>query len=264
MASLALLVSAAAIAEPGVTGQPLDQAAALKQSQAAIGRTLADYRFLDPRGEAVNLSRFRGRPLVLSLVYTSCYHTCSVLTNQLARMVKVAQDALGPDSFAVLTIGFDTTNDTPERMASFARARGISLPNWWFLSADSATIEALTQDLGFIFFPSPKGFDHTAQTTIVDREGRVYQQVYGDYLQPPDLVEPLKQLVFGKEAKSNTLSGWINGLRLFCTIYNPNSGRYTFDYSIFFGIFAGLMSLGAVGVFIVRAWLDSRPPRRVA
>jgi hypothetical protein len=32
-----------------VTGQPLaDQAAALKQSQAAIGRTLADYRFLDP------------------------------------------------------------------------------------------------------------------------------------------------------------------------------------------------------------------------
>jgi protein SCO1/2 len=96
----------------------------------------------------------------------------------------------------------------------------------------------------------------------VDREGQVYRQVYGDYLQPPDLVEPLKQLVFGKEAKSNTLSGWVDGLRLFCTLYDPRSGRYAFDYSIFFGIFAAIISLGATAIFIVRAWLDSRPSRR--
>jgi protein SCO1/2 len=84
--------------------------------------------------------------------------------------VKVAQEALGGDSFAVLTIGFDTRNDTPQRMASFARARGVSLPNWWFLSTDSATIERLTRDLGFVFFPSPKGFDHTAQTLSYPHE----------------------------------------------------------------------------------------------
>jgi hypothetical protein len=85
--------------------------------------------------------------------------------------------------------------------------------------------------------------------------------VYGDYLQPPDLVEPSSSLVLVLEAKA-TRSPVGSTACVFCTLYDPRSGRYTFDYSIFFGIFAAILSLGATAVFIVRAWLDSRPSRR--
>lgn len=242
----------------------LDQANALKISQSAIGRTVGDYRLSDPQGKTVSLREFRGRPLVLSLIYTSCYHTCPTLTNHLAQVVEIAQDALGQDSFSVLTIGFDAANDTPERMRIFARERAIDLPNWRFLSTDQETISGLTQDLGFLYYASPKGFDHLAQTTVLDANGQVYRQVYGEDFAPPSLIEPLKQLVFGTRASATSLSGWVNSIRLFCTLYDPSTGRYHFDYSIFISIGISLLSLGAVAVFLVRAWRQSRPRRSTA
>ncbi len=237
---------------------PSNEQAALKVSQAALGRVLGDYRFVDSTGKPVALNDLRGRPLVVSLVYTSCHDTCPTITNQLARMLPIAREAIGAGRFRLVSIGFDTPNDTPERMRQYSRARGAEADEWLFLSADPATIEALTRELGFQYSPSPRGFDHIAQTTVVDAEGRIYRQVYGDNFEPPALVEPLKELVFGTGIKSGSVSGWAEGIRLFCTVYDPASGRYRFDYSLFVTLIVGVMSLGAVAVFIVRAW--RRPP----
>lgn len=252
---LALLASTPAVAGRGDAAVfSADRAQAA--SRAAVGRTLAAYRLVDRRGRAVELAEWRGRPLLISLIYTSCHHSCSTLTRQLARAVGIAREALGEDSFAVLSVGFDTANDTPERMAAYARAQGIDQPGWRFLSAERATVERLARDLGFLYAPSPRGFDHTAQVTLLDQQGRVYRQIYTDYLTPPVLVEPLKQLVFGRRADATSLSGWLNGVRLLCTVYDPNSGRYTFDYSIFVAACVGALCLGAVAAFVVCAWRE--------
>ncbi|MBI2993172.1 MAG: SCO family protein [Gammaproteobacteria bacterium] len=228
---------------------------ALAYSQAALGRTVGAHRFLNHNGEAVELDRFHGRPLVVSLIYTSCYHTCPALTRNLAHAVDVAREALGEDSFRVVSIGFDSAVDTPARMNEYAREQGISVPGWDFLSGEEATIRELSEDLGFIFFPSPKGFDHLAQTTIIDTGGRVYRQVYGNTFETPQLVEPLKELLFGTAARLPvTVSDWIDNIRLFCTIYDPSTGRYRFDYSVLVSVVAGLLCLGMVMTFVVHAW----------
>lgn len=242
-------------------GGPVDEAAVLQHSQAAIGRPLGDYAFRDTELRTVRLSDFHGRPLVVNLVYTGCSHACPITIETLGRAVGVAREALGPDSFSVVTIGFDAAADVPQRMRAFARAHGVSASNWTFLSGDAATIDSLTRDLGFVFFPSAKGFDHSSQTTVVDGEGRIYRQIYGADFESPALVEPLKDLVFGRKSDLVSLSGLINRIRLFCTLYNPVSQRYQFDYSIFIGIFIGFVSLTAVAVLLVRGWLHSRPLR---
>jgi protein SCO1/2 len=237
------------------SGRDFDEAAALKISQAAIGRTLnGDYRFVGSDGRSVTLAELRGKPLVVSLVYTSCYHVCPTITQTVANTVKIARAALGEASFNVVTVGFDSAVDTPERMRLYRRERGLGGDNWRFLAADAATMQALAKDIGFIYFRSPKGFDHLAQTTIVDAGGKVYRQVYGESFATPTLVEPLKDLVFGRKASTRNWDGWINGVKLFCTVYDPTTGRYKFDYSLFVAIATGLLSLGAVAVFIVRAW----------
>lgn len=260
--AFAIVLTAALPAYAGAHTQasrtPFDEAAALSRSQSAIGRTLSDHAFIDSRGQPLRLSQLHGRPLVVSLIYTSCSHTCPLLTTHLARMTKIAREALGEASFDVLTIGFDAAVDTPERLASFAASRGIDMTRWHFLSADVATVDALSRELGFVFYRSPRGFDHLTQTTVLDADARVYAQVYGESFEAPALVEPLKQLVFGTRAQTSAFSGWVNGVRLFCTVYDPASGRYRFDYSIFIAIGVGVLSLGAVAVFIVRAWVGRR------
>ena len=234
-----------------------DRDAALDHSQAAIGRLVENHRFTTADGRQLALHELRGKPLVLSMIFTSCYHTCPLITRNLVRTVDIAREALGEDSFAVLTVGFDWEADTPQRMASFAADQGIKVADWYFLSADEATVRALSDDTGFLFFPSPRGFDHLAQTTVIDAGSKVHWQVYGATFEAPHLVEPLKQLVFKHNATPLSLSDWIDGVKFFCTVYDPASGRYRFDYSIFVALFAGLLSLGAVAIFIVRSWRQS-------
>ncbi|RMD70988.1 MAG: SCO family protein [Gammaproteobacteria bacterium] len=234
-----------------------DAQKALAISQEALGRQVGDHTFVDGKGRTLSLRDFRGKPLLLSFVYTSCYHTCSAFTNYLAEVVEMAQGVLGEGSFAVLTVGFDAPADTPERMRHFARSRGIDLPGWSFVSGDAATVKAITREVGFVYEPSPKGFDHMLQVTVLDGEGRVYRQVYGADFPPPQLIEPLKELVWGTKASSLSPAGWLDNLRLFCTVYDPASGRYRFDYSFFAMILGGALSLAGILAFTIHAWRTS-------
>ena len=228
------------------------EAEALEISQAAIGRELARLEFTNSFGQPVKLADYSGQPLLVSLIFTSCHHVCPALTRHLKTAVDAAREALGHDSFKVVTIGFDTPNDTPERMRDFARKQGINDPDWVFLSASAETMAELVENLGFIYFTTPRGFDHITQVTIVDRNGIIYQQVYGGAFELPWLVEPLKDLVFNRpQSAHNLFSGMIDRVKLFCTVYDPNTGRYRFDYSLFVQIAIGSFVILGVIIYLL-------------
>ena len=240
-------------------GAKYDEKAALALSQAAIGQDVGDYTFLNGKGKQLTLKSLRGKPVVINLIYTSCYHVCPTVTTNLARVVNIALDALGEDSFSVLTIGFDTPTDTPDRMRVFAAQRNIDLDNWHFVSATPETMKALGTDVGFSYFSSPKGYDHMIQATVLDSEGKVYRQIYGMAPDAPALVEPLKELLYGKQVDATLVEGMFNNIKLFCTVYDPTTGMYRFDFSIFISLAIGLVTLGGTAWFIIRAWRKSTP-----
>lgn len=241
-----------------------DRDRALQFSQQAIGQAVGDYELIDRHGAIVNLrSDYAGRPLVISMIFTSCHHVCPATTKHLARAVEVAREALGEDSFDVVTIGFDVANDTPQAMAAFARRQGVDAENWKFLSANSQNIQKISNDLGFIFFPTPRGFDHMNQSSVIDRNGVVYSQVYGVTFELPWLVEPLKDMVFHRSSGSGHLfAGLIDKVKLFCTVYDPATGRYRFDNSLFVQIAVGATMILAILIYLFRELLMSRRARR--
>ncbi len=226
----------------------------LRTSQAAIGQKLPDLAFLNQRSEPVSLEKLRGKPLLINLVYTTCYHTCTVSTRSLAATVAKAKAIFGEDAFEVLTVGFDTRADTPKAMDYFARQQRVSDPRWLFLSGSEETVQQLMVYTGFTAFPSPRGFDHVAQVTVVDREGIVYQQAYGENIPTPQLVEPLKELILGLPAKKNesTVDLLVRRVRFFCATYDPRDDTYRYDYSLFVGIFIGAFCILSVVIFLVR------------
>ena len=252
MFMLACMTPVLACAQDRESTKPAyDADTALEISQAAIGNSLADYKFHDSQGLPVSLSKYQGRPLLISLIFTSCHHVCPAITQHLGTAVEAARDALGEDSFQAITVGFDTAVDTPDAMRMFAARQNINDPNWDFLSASEENIAALVESIGFVYFPSPRGFDHINQVTLVDRDGVVYRQAYGAAFELPWLMEPLKELVFNRpQPGSHLISDLVGRIKLFCTVYDPNTGRYKFDYSLFVGI-----AVGAVMVLAIAFWL---------
>jgi len=255
-----LLCTTLAAADDTPVGELLDPTRAVAISQDAIGRAVSDHAFTDSRGQPLQLAALRGRPVVINLIFTSCGFVCPMLTMRLKDVAEIARETLGTDSFRIVTIGFDTRVDTPERMLQYAMARRIDDRNWHFVSADPATIEAVTRETGFQYVPAGGGFDHLAQLTILDSEGRVYRQVYGPDFEPPALVDPLKQIVLGMKSTEPPLASLFTKVRLLCTSYDPNSGRYRFDYSLILSILIAVFCSAGILTFVVRAWNQSRRP----
>lgn len=243
----------------------LDPDAAVARSQAAIGSRLGEYSFLDGDERVVRLADYRGKPLVISMVFTACSASCPVIVQRLAEAVAVAREALGPDSFAVVTVGFDAEHDSPARMQAFARSQGVDLPGWRFLSGDRSTVDALVADLGFSRVASPRGFDHIAQVSIVDQDGQVHGHVYGSDFAAPALVEPLKVLALGQATAITDIDAVIQRVKLFCTFFDTRSGRYAVDYSFVIALSVGGLALLGLAFFLVRAlWGLHHPPRGTA
>jgi protein SCO1/2 len=242
-----------------LTDETFDYDQALVASQAAVGNRLDAHRFTDVDGEAVRLDQFRGKPLVLSMVYTSCYQICPMTTRHLSKVVEKARAALGDDSFTVAVVGFDSAIDTPDAMRYFANKQGIYGKNWQLLSADAHTVAALSRDLGFLYYPSSNGFDHLIQATIIDADGKVYRQVYGQVFDTPLLVDPLIELVLGRAPPEQPLlDNLVNRIKLFCTTYDPARDGYYYDYSLFVGMFIGATIIGFAGTVVVRGFRHSR------
>lgn len=239
----------------------LDEKLALRDSQAAIGRILGDYRLTDREGKAVRLSAFRGKPLVISFVYTACFQICPTTTKHLEAMVKQAERAIGPGTFNVATIGFNQPFDTPAAMRDYALKQGVRGANWRFLSPDAETVGALLADFGFRREATAAGFDHLLQVSIVDREGRIYRQVYGDAFDAPQFVGALLELAQNAPRPAGTLSAFIDEIRLLCTVYDPAAGRYRVNYAVVIEILVGLSVLLIGFTSVVIEWRRRRRPR---
>ncbi len=247
---------------PAQTGR-IDAQIAFDESQAAIGRQVGPHLLIDHTGAALSVADLRGKPLVVSLIFTSCSTVCPVTTGHLRDAVIEAQRALGTGRFNILTFGFDARGDRPAQLQAFANThRILGVEGWHIASATDTTTAAFLEDLGFSFRAAAGGFDHVMQTTLLDEDGTVYRQIYGETFPLQVFMEPMKDLVFGTRTRSLAPSDLWDRINFLCTTYNPLTGAYRFDYGIFFGIFFGGLSLLIFAAILARMVLAHRRATR--
>jgi protein SCO1/2 len=264
---LAVAIGSAAAAPPADDEVPstvprLDERAALRAGQAAIGRKVPDYTLLDRQGRPVPLSSYRGKPLLVSFIYTGCFQVCPTNTRTLYEAVKGLERMLTPNQFNVVSIGFNQPFDSPSAMRAFAAQQRIDFANWEFLSPQASAVEPLTRDFGFSYVATPAGFDHVLGVTVLDAEGRVYTQVWGDRLTVDKLGEPLRQLLRQAPLPAQLgLADVIERVRILCTVYDPDTGQYRTNYAMLFEIGGGLAFFLSVGWYFLLEWRNRRRAR---
>ena len=116
--ALCLAVAAMQVSAQDAPPQKLDPQAAFEAGQAALGRDVGNHRLQAAGGRTVQLSDYRGKPLLVSFIYTGCFQTCPTDTLKIAGAVSAVQDLLGHDVVRVASIGFNVPFDSPEAMAA--------------------------------------------------------------------------------------------------------------------------------------------------
>jgi len=186
-----------------------------------------DAVFKDEQAREVRLGQFfKGKPVVLSLVYYSCPMLCTqVLNGELGAFRSVSFN-IG-EQFEVVTVSFDA-RETPQLASAKKQTyiKGYNRPSgeagWHFLTGDEANIKRLTEAVGFRYAwdEQTKQFAHASGIMLLTPEGRLARYFYGIDYPPKDLRLALV------EASQDKIGTPVDALMLYCYHYDPSTGKY--------------------------------------
>ena len=242
----------------------IDEAKAVALAEGAVGRVVPDFELRDRNGKPVRLGNYRGKPLLVSFIYTGCFEICPTQTRTLYEAVKGLDVMLGEDQFNIISIGFNQPFDDPSAMRSFASQHRIRHKNWEFLSPRTNQVEDLTRAFGFSWVATPAGFDHVLGVTVVDSSGRIHSQVLGDVATAERLGVPLRRLLLYEEPQTmfTTVNHLIERVRILCTVYDATTGEYRYDWKLILQLVSGLLFFLTMFIWLFAEWRRQRARRR--
>ena len=186
-----------------------------------------DLVFRDEAGRDVPLrSLFRGKPVVLSLVYYECPMLCTLTLNSLSSALATLAFDVGKE-FDVVTVSFDPREKPPlaagKKKGYLSRyGRPGAEAGWHFLTGDREDLARLTSAVGFRYQwdEEIRQFAHPSGLVVLMPDGRIARYLYGIEYAPKDLRLALV------EASERRIGTPLDQAMLFCYQYNPTTGRY--------------------------------------
>jgi protein SCO1/2 len=150
------------------------------------GLRAPDFELRNQDGERVSMRSLRGRPVVVTFLYTTCQDSCPIQ----AQTLRGALDQLGHDVPA-LAIAVDPPRDTPERAQAFlSKQRATGRID--FVLGSRAQLRPLWK--AFAIRPQSVTEEHMARFTLIDSRG--YQRIGypGEEATPERLAHDLRLL----------------------------------------------------------------------
>jgi protein SCO1 len=156
-----------------------------------------DFALRDQDGDRVRMRDLRGRPAIVTFVYTTCRETCPAQAQQ----IKLALDRLG-ENVPALAIAVKPETDTPQSARRFLVEQGM-VGRMDVVLGSRSELEPVWK--GFAIQPQLDEVEHQARTVLVDAEGLQRVGFPVDQLTPERLARDVRTLL--AEARRPTASG---------------------------------------------------------
>ena len=145
-----------------------------------------DFGLRNQDGEPVSMRALRGRPVIVTFLYTHCEDTCPIQ----AQTVRGALDELGHD-LPALAIAVDPPNDTPPSARKFLAEQRVTGRIDFVLGSRAQLRPVWT---GFGVRPQRITEEHNARITLVDARGIQRVGYPGSEATPERLAHDLRLL----------------------------------------------------------------------
>ena len=137
-----------------------------------------DAKWTDDGGRTVSLVSWRGRPVVLAMIFASCEYACPIMVDDIRRL-RASLPAEARAKAQVILVSFDVARDTPAALHAFRERMKLDA-NWTLLRGDTAAVQDLAMLLGVKFKQDARGqFSHSNLFTVLNREGEISHQHAG-------------------------------------------------------------------------------------
>lgn len=125
-------------------------------------------------GAEHGLDVYKGHPVLVTMFYGSCGHTCPLLIETLRAIERAAPDA---KNLRVLMISIDPERDTVAALAKIAKERRIDAARWTLTRADAQAVRKIAAMLNIQYKQRPDGeFNHSSVISVLSSEGAVLKQ----------------------------------------------------------------------------------------
>ncbi len=228
-------------------------------------RIPTDLSFRDHEGRTVRLADFfhGQKPVLLTFAYHTCPTLCSMVLNAVTKGISDVDWTAG-DQYEIVTISIDP-NDTPERAAAkraellASYGRDAAATGWHFLVGDAASIERITDAVGFRYFWDERQaqFAHPAVIVFLTPAAKVARYIYGLEFPPANIRMALLE---ASEGRSITTT---EKLLMYCYAYDPAVGSYVLMATRIMKL-GGLLTMLVLGTFLATLWRRERQRPRVA
>jgi protein SCO1/2 len=224
-----------------------------------------DVPLRDERGRTITLGDcFRGRPVIVNLVYYECPMLCNEVLNSLLRSLNALSFDVGKE-FDVVTLSIDpgetpalATRKKAAYLKRYGRSRVESERGWRFLTGDEASIRRVAGAIGFhyVYDPQTDQFAHPAGIVLATPRGRISRYLFGISYPARDLRLALIEAAAGK------IGSPMDQILLMCFHYDPRTGKYNVAVMNVIRLL-GCATLAGLGTFLFvmfrRDWQKARP-----
>jgi len=136
---------------------------AFQGAELPPGVRAPDFSLTDEHGKRVTMREYRGKPVVVTFMYSHCKDTCPVQAQQ----IKGALDDLG-HPLPALSVSVDPSGDTPKSVAHFNAEQGVTGRLRWVLGSESQLRRLWN---GFNTTPQTPSAEHMARLVLIDKRG---------------------------------------------------------------------------------------------
>jgi protein SCO1 len=159
------------------------------------GDTVPDFTFVNQSGKTVRLSQLRGKPLLLTFIYTRCPvpDYCLLMSNNFSEVLRELQAK--PTTFAasqLLSISIDPRYDRPAVLREYGKryvgSVDANFQHWQFVTGLPQEIRDAADFFGLSYNQNEGQIVHTLRTVLVGSDGKIVKVYSGNQWKPSEVV----------------------------------------------------------------------------
>ncbi len=158
------------------------------------GDEVPNFALINQNGKAIELHQFRGKPLLLTFIYTRCPFPdyCPRMSNNFSQiMQQLLKNQKAFPQTQLLSISIDAQNDTPAVLRrygeSYAGRVDPKFAHWEFATGSPEQVRQAAQFFGLTYSQKDGQIIHSLATALIGKDGKLIKIYWGNGWTPEEV-----------------------------------------------------------------------------